>query len=84
MATPEVLTGTELIDCARANGNYGIEVAAERSGYGNDIAGFENELKQACDHIGVTYQSFADLLKPATSQQEEVGEIVAPDTPNQL
>ena len=84
MATPETLKGTELIDCARANGSYGIEVAAERCGYGNDIPRFEAELKQACIHIGVSYQNFGDLLKPATSQQEEIGEIVAPDSPGQL
>lgn len=84
MAAPETLHGTELIDCARANGSYGIEVAAERCGYGNDIERFQQELKQACDRIGVTFESFGDILKSSTKDDQVIGEIVAPDTPNQL
>ncbi len=60
------------------------EVVAERSGYGNNIIRFENELKQACSYIGITYQTFGDLLKPAIYQQEELGNIIAPDSPSQL
>lgn len=84
MAAPETLHGSELIDCARANGTYGIEVAAERCGYGNDLDRFQHELKQACDRMGITFDSFNDLLKSSTKEQQELGEIVAPDTPNQL
>lgn len=84
MATPETLQGTELIDCAKANGKYGIEITADRSGYGTDIQKFEAELKQACDHIGINYTSFDHFLSPSPKSQEDVGEIVAPDTPGQL
>lgn len=84
MTTPEILYGTELVDCAKANGKYGIEVTAERSGYGNNVEKFEAELKQACEHIGISYTNFDNFLTPSTKSLEDVGEIVAPETPNQL
>ncbi|MDX2242463.1 MAG: hypothetical protein NW224_17390 [Leptolyngbyaceae cyanobacterium bins.302] len=84
MATTEPLQDTELVDCARANGTQGMNVAAELCGYGTDLDAFEHALKQACDRMGITYETFSDLLKPPTTAIQELGEIVAPDTPDQL
>jgi hypothetical protein len=65
------LQGTELIDCVRANGNKGIAVVAQRCGYHNDIALFEQELKKAGEAIGVEIQSFNHLVDtpPAGSRK---------------
>ena len=82
MATPTPLKGTDLIDCARANGPLGIEVAADRCGYGNNLDEFERELKQACKAIGIDIQGFDDLNKSAPSVPQ--GIEIAPDTPNEL
>jgi hypothetical protein len=84
MASPETLYGTDLIDCAKANSNQGIEVAAERCGYGNDLATFERELKKAGEHIGVEINSFGDLGAPTPFSQKDLGIVVAPDDPDDL
>lgn len=83
MAATTPLTGSELIDCARANGSKGINVAAERCGYGNDTLSFETALQQAGEHIGVEIASFEDLIKPPSERQES-GVEVAPDSLSQL
>lgn len=84
MTASRPLQDTDLVDCARANGPQGIEVAADLCGYGKDLEAFEHALKQACDRMGITYDTFGDLLKPPTTAIQELGEIVAPDTPDQL
>lgn len=84
MSTSTPLEGTELIDCARANGNDGIEIAAERCGYGQDIKAFENKLKKACQSIGVEFNHFNDILKSSTDYHKDAGLIVAPETPSEL
>ena len=78
------LQGAELIDCARANATYGIDIAAERCGYGQNIKQFEAALKQAYDTIGVRLNRFSDLLKSSEQDDRNQGEVVAPDTINQL
>jgi hypothetical protein len=82
MAASTPLKGAELIDCARANGSFGIEVAAQRSGY-DDIDQFQQALKQACDSIGVEFHSFDALVKLSESGPDQ-GVIIAPDTSSQL
>lgn len=82
MASETPLKGSELIDCARANGEQEIEVVAQRCGYGNDIATFERELQKAGEHIGVEIKSFHDLVAP--KEENEVGVIIAPDSPTEL
>lgn len=62
MASPNPLTGLELIDCARANSVQGLEVAADLCGYSNDIAGFQQELRQAFSDIGLDYQDLSSLI----------------------
>lgn len=84
MAASTPLQGTELIDCARANGREGLEAAAYHCGYGDDLATFEAALKQACDQIGVDINSFGDLTKTSQIQAQVLGEIVAPNSPTQL
>jgi hypothetical protein len=83
MASEAPLVGTELIDCARANSNQGIEAAAQRCGYGDDLATFERELQKAGEYIGVEIKSFQDL----SDTQENLKEpriVIAPDSPTQL
>jgi len=84
MTASKPLKDTDLVDCARANGPQGIEAAANLCGYGSDLVAFEQSLKEACDRMGIKYDTFGDLLKPPTTAIQEMGEIVAPDTPNQL
>ncbi len=85
MASPSAqLQGAELIDCARANATYGINVAAERCGYGQNIQQFEDALREAYHTIGVHLNSFSDLLKVSGESEMNKGEVIAPDTINQL
>ena len=82
MTSSTRLQGTDLIECARANVKEGIEIAAQRCGYGNDFVSFEYELHQAGNAIGVTIYSFKDLL--AMHQDFEKGVVIAPKTSTQL
>jgi hypothetical protein len=75
MKSSEPLQGLELIDCARANGNESLETAAERCGYHNNIAAFEQELRKAGEAIGVKIQDFSDLNTSSTD---------APSLPSQI
>jgi hypothetical protein len=75
MESSEALQGLELIDCARANGNESIAIAAERCGYAQNIAIFEQELRKAGEAIGVEIQDFDDLKTNATD---------APTLPSQI
>lgn len=83
MTSSAPLQGTDLIDCARANATKGIEVAAQRCGYGEDLPTFEHELSKAGDYIGVEIHSFDDLITDQTNRGES-GVEIAPDTPTQL
>ena len=82
MATSPPLHDSELIDCARANGSKGIQLAAQRCGYGEDLAAFEQALHQAGKQIGVEIQGFQDLI--TDQRQQESGVEIAPDNPTQL
>jgi hypothetical protein len=77
------LHGIELIDCAKANRKEGIAIAAQRSGYGDDLVAFEQELRKACEAIGVEI-SFHDLDDTPSAMVKEPGLEIAPETPNQL
>ncbi|WAL58775.1 hypothetical protein [Thermocoleostomius sinensis] len=83
MASTAPLTGSELIDCARANSPKGIKIAASRCGYGEDIAAFEAALHQAGEHLGIEINRFEDLIHSASDRQE-TGIDVAPDSPSDL
>lgn len=77
----EPLRGTELVDRAKANENKDVEIAAQRCGY-SDVANFEQELKKACDALGIEIQGFKDLI--AMPQTSKPGIEVAPKSPTQL
>jgi hypothetical protein len=83
MTSQVPLHGTELIDCAQANANQGIKVAAQQCGYHDDITTFERELTVATAHIGVKINSFQDLIK-ITEIGQEHGIEIAPDSDTKL
>jgi len=85
MASPTPLHGTELVDCARANANQGIETAAYQCGYGEDLNKFAQELRQACEEMNLQVKELSGLI----TDQDLIlelggGEIVAPDTATEL
>jgi hypothetical protein len=84
MSSYSPLHDSELIDCARANGNKGIAIAAQRCGYGNDLATFEQKLKKASKGIGIDIQGFDELINISQKEGKEPGIVVAPETPTQL
>jgi hypothetical protein len=82
MASSTPLEGIDLIDCAKANSTLNVAVAAERCGYGNDIAHFEEQLIQACEDIGIHLQGFHSLNDPSDSPPEELPPevVITPNT----
>ena len=83
MTSPTPLHGTELIDCARANANQGMEVAANQCGYNGDIVTFERELQAAAHQMGIKLHGFQDLMKTPETPQPS-GIEIAPDTATEL
>ena len=84
MSSSTRLKGSELVDCARANMKQGIEVTARGCGYGDDISSFENELKAACNAMGIDVNSFADLISLEQNINELSGVEIAPETSTKL
>ncbi len=84
MASPTPLHGTELIDCATANANEGIQVAADLCGYSGDIVTFERELQAAAHQMGIKLHGFQDLTKKVQIPTQPKGEVVAPDSETEL
>jgi hypothetical protein len=84
MTSSQPLTGTTLIDCAKANAKQGVETAANLCGYGDDIEGFRSSLHQACEEIGIEVDELSDLITKQSQVVEKGGVEVAPDTPNSL
>lgn len=84
MASPTPLKGLELVDCARANAKQGIETAAHLCGYGDDLNTFSQELKVACDGMGVTVNELSDLITDQDELINREGEIIAPETATEL
>ena len=78
------LQGSELIDCAKANGSKGIEVASQRCGYGEDLDTFERELRKAGEHIGIKIEGFQDLITERRDDERVKGEVISPDSQSQL
>lgn len=84
MNASKILTGIDLIDCAKANAKQGIEVAAKQCGYGDDIKKFQQSLQQACQEKGIDVKQLSDLV---TDQQlaKEIGGIeISPDSKSSL
>ncbi len=84
MASSGPLTGSELIDCSKANSNQGVTLAAERCGYGEDITKYEQALKQAGEEMGMNIDSFAALSDSSAEEDTKVGVVIAPYTQNQI
>ena len=85
MASPQPLHDTELVNCARANANQGIEIAACQCGYGDDINTFAQELRQACEKMNLQVKELKELI----TDQDIIlklgaGEIIAPETASEL
>jgi hypothetical protein len=83
MTSPVPLHGTELIDCAQANANQGIKIAAQQCGYPDDIIAFDRALVVATSHIGVKINGFQDLIK-ITEIGQERGVEIAPDSGTEI
>ncbi len=85
MSSSFPLTGLTLIDCAKANATAGPAIAAERCGYGKDIAAFQSALKSACTDIAVEdVDSVYDLITPQQRITTQGGEAIAPESPSKL
>jgi hypothetical protein len=84
MSASSMLTGIELIDCARANAKQGVEVAARQCGYGTDLNRFSQALQEACHHIGVEIHELSDLITDSQSLLRQGGVEFAPDNDGDL
>lgn len=80
-----MLQGIELINCAKANAKQGVAIAAERSGYEQNIGLFTENLNKACQQIGVDINELDDLIidQQIAQKQRQVMDI-APDTNQEL
>jgi hypothetical protein len=83
MASSSPLTGVVLVDCAKANVENGVEVAANQCGYGDDTRAFEEALKSACADMNIDLEEFAELSVGKRVNSRE-GIEVYPDTPDKL
>ncbi|TAE61568.1 MAG: hypothetical protein EAZ87_01865 [Nostocales cyanobacterium] len=85
MISPTKLSGSDLVECARANAKQGIKIAAYQCGYGDDITNFTEQLKSACQIMNLTVTELNQLI---TDQdiilQQGTGEIFAPETESEL
>ncbi|MGB3693220.1 MAG: hypothetical protein WBG70_19385 [Spirulinaceae cyanobacterium] len=84
MAADKPLKGTDLVDCAKANAKQGLEVAAKLCGYGEDLKTFQQELKKACQDMGVDIQQISDLITDQQTVKRTGGIEIAPETPSDL
>ena len=80
-----MLQGIELINCAKANAEQGSAIAAQHSGYGQNIGLFIENLNKACQQIGVDINELNDLItdQQIAKQNRKVMEI-SPDTVSDL
>ncbi|MGF1491231.1 MAG: hypothetical protein ACFBSC_02015 [Microcoleaceae cyanobacterium] len=78
------LKGVELVDCAKASAKSGLEVAAEQSGYGQDVDQFWENLQQACQNMGVHIEQLEDLITDQHTVKTSRGIEIAPDTQSDL
>jgi len=83
MTSSSPLTGVVLVDCAKANVENGIEVAAHQCGYGDDVTAFQEALKSACAEMNIDLKEFADLSVGKRVNSRD-GIEVYPDTPGKL
>lgn len=83
MTSSSPLTGVILVDCAKANVENGVDVAARQCGYGDDVSAFQKALKSACAEMNIDLKEFADLSIDKRVNQRD-GIEVYPDTTSDL
>lgn len=83
MASSSPLTGVILVDCAKANVENGVAVAARQCGYGDDVSTFQAALKSACAEMNIDLKEFAELAIDKRVNQRD-GFEVYPDTTSDL
>ncbi|MGC9505317.1 hypothetical protein [Baaleninema sp.] len=80
-ATP--LQGIDLVNCAQANAKEGETVASQQCGYGDNLSQFRENLKRACEELGIEIERLSDLIDTDKLQQR-TGESIAPDSMSDL
>lgn len=65
MTSSSPLTGVVLVNCAKANAQAGLAIAAERCGYGSDTETFQAALVSACLDMGISIEALTS--NPETS-----------------
>jgi hypothetical protein len=73
MASSSPLVGIELIDCAQACVQAGLQVAVQQCGYGKDFAAFQAALQQACQERGIEIETLQDFVHLTESPGQEIG-----------
>ncbi|MGV2829984.1 hypothetical protein [Myxosarcina sp. GI1(2024)] len=84
MTASKQLQGVELIDCAKANAESGLSVAAKQCGYAEDTETFQENLLQACHRIGVDIQQLSDLIDDDKLLTEQSRTSISPETTSEL
>lgn len=80
-----MLQGIELINCAKANAKQGVAIAAEQSGYQQNVGLFIENLHKACQQIGVDINELNDLITDQQIAQENRKVMdISPDTASNL
>ncbi|MGF1479748.1 MAG: hypothetical protein ACFB4I_09685 [Cyanophyceae cyanobacterium] len=84
MSASSPLNGLDLVDCAKANAKQGVEVAAKQCGYGPDINSFKQNLKQACQNMGIQISELSDLITDQQVVRDRGGLEISPESQSDL
>ena len=75
------LTGSALVTCAKANAIRGITDAATNCGYGQNTQQFQENLRVACEEMGVDIQDLSDLITAKQQAARDRGGVeISPDS----
>lgn len=84
MAANQPLTGIELVDCAKANAQQGVQAAAKLCGYEDNISDFQSALHKAGEEMGVKLDEISDLITDQAIAKRTPVLDVGPETTSQL
>ena len=84
MTANSPLTGTDLIDCAKANATQGVANAARLCGYADNVADFQEALKKAGDDMGITLTGLTDLITDQSIAKRASVLEIAPESSKEL
>lgn len=84
MTSPTPLQGLDLIDCAKANANLGMQTAAKHCGYGENLSDFEQALKEAGKKMGIEINTLSDLITSQQLMKKRGGINISPDSASSL